>query len=315
MDSELFYGFLNKLFIPQTQNIKGPKLLVLGGHGSHLSIGSIHLCRRSNIHMYCLPPHTTHVFQPLDVVIFHPLKAHFNQIAQNLKFATFGWKEPMNCCKINFTKLFKPPWESMTVTLIKTGFRKCGIFPLDRSAIDTSRISGHSSNPPPPPTSSNPPPPPPPPTSSNPPPPLTSSNPPLPPTSSNPPLPPTSSNPPLPPSSNPNQTSTTSLIGDTSQEVSNATSLIGDTSQEVSNTTSLIGDTSQEVNNACTSTPEHSVSSNLLVLSGIVPASLMESFIFPDINIKGKKPPRVNTKACLITTNEYMQDYNNKFKN
>ena len=290
MDAELFYGFLNKLFIPQTQNIKGPKLLVLGGHGSHLSVGSIHLCRRSNIHMYCLPPHTTHVFQPLDVVIFHPLKAHFNRITQNLKFATFGWKEPMNCCKTNFTKLFKQPWESITVTLIKTGFRKCGIFPLDRSAIDTSRISGHSSNPPPPPTSSNPPPPPP--TSSNPPPPLTSSK---------PPLPPTSSNPPLPPSSNPNQTSTTSLIGDTSKEVSN--------------TTSLIGDTSQEVNNACTSTPEHSVSSNLLVLSGIVPASLMESFIKGKVNIKGKKPPRVNTKACLITTNEYMQDYNNKFKN
>ena len=177
-------------------------------------------------------------------------------MTQNLKLATLGWKEPINCCKTNFTKLFKQPWESMTVALIKTGFRKWGIFPLDRSAIDTSQQSGQSSNPPPPSTSSNPPP------------------------------PPTSSNPPLPPSSNSNQTSTTSLIGDTSQEV----------------------------NNACTSTPEHSVSSNLLVLSGIVPASLIESFIFPDINIKGKKRPRVNTKAHLITSNEHVQAYNNKIQ-
>ena len=153
MDSGLFYGILDKLFISQTQNIEGPKLLILDGHGSHLSIDSIDLCRRKNIHMYCLSPHTTHVFQPLDVVIFHPLKAHFNWTTQNLKLATLGWKEPINYCKTNFTKLFKQPWESMTVALIKTGFRKCAIFPLNRSSIDTSRLSGNSSNPPP--TSSN----------------------------------------------------------------------------------------------------------------------------------------------------------------
>ena len=42
---------------------------------------------------------------------------------------------------------------------------------------------------------------------------------------------------------------------------------------------------------------EHSVSFNPLVLPGAVPASLMEGFIFPDINIKGKKTP---TKFHLI---------------
>ena len=128
MDSELFYGFLDKLFIPQTQNIQGPKLLILHGHGSHLSIDSINLCRRKNIHMYCLPPHTP-VFQPLDVVIFHPLKAHFNRINQNLKLATLGWKESINCCKTNFMKLFKQLWESMTVTLIKQVSESVAYFP------------------------------------------------------------------------------------------------------------------------------------------------------------------------------------------
>ena len=47
-------------------------------------------------------------------------------------------------------------------------------------------------------------------------------------------------------------------------------------------------------------TLEHSVSFNPLVLPGAVPASLIESFIFPDINIKGKKTPRVLTKSHLI---------------
>ena len=76
-----------------------------------------------------------------------------------------------------------------------------------------------------------------------------------------------------------------------------------------------IGDTSQtEVNNACSSTPVHSVSSNPLVLSGIVPASVMESFILPEFNIRGKKQPRVNTKARMITSDEHVEAYNEKLE-
>ena len=71
MDSELFYGFLNQLFIPRTRHISGPKLQVLDGHRSHLDIKSIELCRNNFVHMYCLPSNTMHIFQPLDVVIFH----------------------------------------------------------------------------------------------------------------------------------------------------------------------------------------------------------------------------------------------------
>ena len=48
----------------------------------------INLCRRNSIHMCCLTPHTTLVFQTLTAVIFHPLKAYFNRITQNLKLAT-----------------------------------------------------------------------------------------------------------------------------------------------------------------------------------------------------------------------------------
>ena len=101
MDGKLFYGFINKLFIPHTIHIPGPKLLILDGHESQLKIDIINLCRENNVHLYCLPPHTTHIFQPLVVVIFRPVKAHFNKITQNLKLATLGWSRPINCCKTN----------------------------------------------------------------------------------------------------------------------------------------------------------------------------------------------------------------------
>ena len=47
-----------------------------------------------------------------------------------------GWKKPVNCSKTNFTKLFKEAWESLSTALIKTGIRKCGIYPLARNFID-----------------------------------------------------------------------------------------------------------------------------------------------------------------------------------
>ena len=146
MDSEHFYSLISKLFIPHTNQITGPKLLILDGHGSHLNIDIINLCRENNIHLYRLPPHTTYIFQSLDVVIFRPVKSHFNKITQHLKLATLGSSNPINCCKTNFTRIFKEPWESITVALIKKGFQKRGILPLDRDTIEKSRLSGESTN-------------------------------------------------------------------------------------------------------------------------------------------------------------------------
>ena len=80
------------------------------------------------------------------MVIFRPVKAYFNKIRQHLKLATLGSPNPINCCKTNFTRIFKEPWDSITVALKKKGFQKCGISPLNRSAIDMSRLSGESGN-------------------------------------------------------------------------------------------------------------------------------------------------------------------------
>lgn len=74
MDSELFFGFFDRLFIPKTMSIPGPKLLILEGRGSYFNTETVKLCKGNNIHLYCLPPHTTHTFRPLDIVIFYLIK-------------------------------------------------------------------------------------------------------------------------------------------------------------------------------------------------------------------------------------------------
>ena len=54
------------------------QLLLLDGYGSHCTREFLDFCDDHHIVPFCLPPHTTHLLQPLDVVCFQPYK-HFMQ--------------------------------------------------------------------------------------------------------------------------------------------------------------------------------------------------------------------------------------------
>ena len=56
-----------------------PVLLVLDVHGSHITIGVIEYACSNNIHMLCLPSHTSHILQPLDVGVFKSFKSFFSK--------------------------------------------------------------------------------------------------------------------------------------------------------------------------------------------------------------------------------------------
>jgi hypothetical protein len=47
-----------------------PVLLIEDGHGSHITLDVIELARKNDIHLLCLPSHTSHILQPLDIGSF-----------------------------------------------------------------------------------------------------------------------------------------------------------------------------------------------------------------------------------------------------
>ena len=63
---ELFFEWF-KLFVQMIPPLR-PVLLVLDGHGSHITIDVIEYTRSNEIHLLCLPSHTSHILQPLDLV-------------------------------------------------------------------------------------------------------------------------------------------------------------------------------------------------------------------------------------------------------
>lgn len=136
IDSELFLVWMKKVFLKYCGSQR-PVLLFIDGHASHVNLDVIDLARESDIILFCLPPHTTHALQPLDVSVFKSLKSHFTKAVHALSFA----KKDFVVSKRDFARVVKTPFErAFCISNVKSGFAKCGIYPFDPNAIDRSKI-------------------------------------------------------------------------------------------------------------------------------------------------------------------------------
>lgn len=81
--------YLKLIFDPQTKTkVKDNewRMLIVDGHNSHFSTEFIQYCEANKIALFCIPPHTTHILQPLDVGLFAPLQHHYSRgIEQHMR--------------------------------------------------------------------------------------------------------------------------------------------------------------------------------------------------------------------------------------
>lgn len=75
----LSWRWLEEVFIPQVKKrtTNGKILLIMDGHGSHKTKKFRETCEENSIIPLYLPPHSTHLLQPLDLGIFGPLKSEY----------------------------------------------------------------------------------------------------------------------------------------------------------------------------------------------------------------------------------------------
>ncbi len=87
-DNELGLAWIRQCFDSETKICqKGEyRMLLIDGHASHITTQVIDYCVNQKIILLCLPAHTTHLLQPLDVGVFAPLatayKAHVQRITR-----------------------------------------------------------------------------------------------------------------------------------------------------------------------------------------------------------------------------------------
>ncbi|EMD66390.1 hypothetical protein COCSADRAFT_34946 [Bipolaris sorokiniana ND90Pr] len=60
------------------------RLLILDGHSSHATPEFDQYCAKNKIVTLCMPPHTSHLLQPLDVSCFSPLKRAYGREIEEL---------------------------------------------------------------------------------------------------------------------------------------------------------------------------------------------------------------------------------------
>jgi len=109
----------------------GPRLLHIDGHCSHVSVPVLEYAVAANIIVLGYPPHTTHLLQGLDVVLFSPFKNAFAKHA-----AEYLSETGRDVDKCNFLQVLHSSVEdSFTQDNILTAWRKTGLRPVDPSVI------------------------------------------------------------------------------------------------------------------------------------------------------------------------------------
>ena len=74
-NNDLGVAWLKQVFDPATQEKaqRNFRLLILDGHGSHVTKAFIDYCDENKILVLVYPPYATYMLQPLDVLCFKPL--------------------------------------------------------------------------------------------------------------------------------------------------------------------------------------------------------------------------------------------------
>ena len=136
VNSELFLEWLR--FFVQSIPPARPVLLILDGHASHVSIEAVEFARSNEVHMLCIPAHTTHILQPLDVGVFKPFKSAYNKACKR-----FMADHPHRVITTDqIAGLIGKAWPlSLTPVNIMSGFKKCGIYPLNPGEVTDRQIA------------------------------------------------------------------------------------------------------------------------------------------------------------------------------
>ena len=89
---------------------------------------------QENVNLVCLPAHTSHAFQPLDVTVFNSFKGHWDRI---LKF--YRETKMKTVDKAIFPSLIKKLWVKISSDNLTSGFLGAGLWLLNGDAVHKER--------------------------------------------------------------------------------------------------------------------------------------------------------------------------------
>lgn len=132
-NAEVFESYMKDHFFKFAHPGDGEHLLVLyDGHASHVTLSLIDWAKEQRIILFLLPPHTSHVLQPLDVGCFGPLQRIYNR-----ECSTYLRQHPGQVvCRLNICKISSKAYSlALSPENLRSSFRRAGIYPFDPTAV------------------------------------------------------------------------------------------------------------------------------------------------------------------------------------
>jgi hypothetical protein len=106
-------------------------MLIIDGHESHNSAEFQQYCKDQKIISLCMPAHSSHLLQPLDVGCFSPLKKAYGDEVNKLMRNRIN-----HITKQEFLPCFKAAQKkAITASNIQGGFRGAGLVPFDPERV------------------------------------------------------------------------------------------------------------------------------------------------------------------------------------
>jgi hypothetical protein len=140
---ELGLAWLKEVYDPNTRRrtVGKYRLLILDGHGSHVSPEFDKYCEANSIITLQMPAHSSHYLQPLDVGCFAPLKMIYGRRVQEKMLAGVNHID-----KQDFLSLYlRARQQALSASNIRSGFKATGLIPLDPNQV-LSRLQIKSNN-------------------------------------------------------------------------------------------------------------------------------------------------------------------------
>jgi hypothetical protein len=115
----------------KTRQVGVYRLLILDGHESHLNQDFKDYCLEHKILTLCMPPHSSHILQPLNVVCFSPLKRKYSQRVRDL-----ARRRVFHINKEGFLPAFKDAFfDVFTEANCRKAFEASGLVPINAQVV------------------------------------------------------------------------------------------------------------------------------------------------------------------------------------
>jgi hypothetical protein len=125
--------WLQKVFIPLTNSrtLGQYRLLILDGHGSHLTPQFDQICSENKIIPICMPAHSSHLLQPLDIGCFAVLKRSYGSLVdQKMRLSV------NHIDKLDFLAAYpQARIDAFKPDTIRNSFKAAGLVPLNPEAV------------------------------------------------------------------------------------------------------------------------------------------------------------------------------------